>query len=125
MLQNDEEIRSILILVQLMATISHSTAACERAFYAMNRKKTCLPTSLIDARLQGILGICINGVFHDEFDSESAIYRWLSVAKKCHLKRHKPTGPGGPQKNPSKEILNSASEDDVEVEILNKLVTLE
>ena len=75
MLQNDEEIRSILILVQLMATISHSTAACERAFYAMNRKKTCLPTSLIDARLQGILGICINGVFLDEFDSESAIYQ--------------------------------------------------
>ena len=105
MSEHDEEIRSIPILVKLMATISPSTAAFERGFSAMNREKNSLRTSLNDARLQDILRICINGVSLDEFDSESAINQWLSVAKKRHLKGHKLTGSRGPQKNPSKEEL--------------------
>ena len=66
-----------------------------------------------------------NEVSLDEFDNESPIDQWLSVAKKRYLKGLKLTGPRGPKKNPSKEKLNSASEDDVEVEKLNVLVTLD
>lgn len=128
MLENDEEIRNILILVKLMATVSPSTAACERGFSAMNREKNSLRTSLSDARLQDILRICINGVSLDEFDSESALDQWLSTAKKRHLQGHKLTGPRGPQRNPAKTQSNAQSpqdEVDVEEEIIEELLPLE
>ena len=45
LLENDDELQNIIILIQLMATASHSTAACKRRFSAMNREKTSLHTS--------------------------------------------------------------------------------
>ena len=44
LLENDEEILNIPVLIQLMATISPSKAACERGFSAMHREKTSLHT---------------------------------------------------------------------------------
>ena len=125
MLENDEEICSILILVKLMATISPSTAACERDFCAMNREKTSLRTSLSDGMLRDILRISMNGVSLEEFDSESALEQWLSVAKKRHLRRHKLTGPRGPQKNPTKAQPKAQDEVDLEAEVMNELLSLE
>ena len=128
MLENDEEIRNIIILVKLMATISPSTAACEHGFSAMNREKNSLRTSLSDARLQDILRICINGVSLDEFDSESALEQWLSVAKKRHLQGHALTGPRGPQTNPAKkrpETVTSQNQDEVDLEeVMEELLKL-
>ena len=55
MLENDEEIQNILVLIQLMATISPSTAAFEHEFLAIKRQKAGLHTSLKDGWLEGIL----------------------------------------------------------------------
>ena len=61
LLENDEEIQNIIVLIQLMATISPSTTACEYRFSAVNREKTSLCMSLKDDRLEDILQICVNG----------------------------------------------------------------
>ena len=85
LLGNDEKIQNILVLIQLMATISPSTAACECGFSAMNREKTSLRTSLKDDRLEDILRICVNGESLERFDSGRSLEMWLSMVKKCHL----------------------------------------
>ena len=54
LLENDEEIQDILALIQLMVTISPSTATCECGFPAMNREKITLCSSLKDDKLEDI-----------------------------------------------------------------------
>ena len=81
LLENDVEIQNILALIQLMATISPSTAACESGFSAMNRGKTSFRISLKDYRCNNILWICINGELLEKFDSRRSFEMWLSVAK--------------------------------------------
>ena len=54
-IENDEKIQNILVIIQIMATISPSTAASQCEFSAMNKKKTSLHTSLKDDRLDDIL----------------------------------------------------------------------
>ena len=81
LLENDVEIQNILALIQLMATISPSTAACESVFSAMNRGKTSFRISLKDYRCNNILWICINGELLEKFDSRRSFEMWLSVAK--------------------------------------------
>ena len=61
LLENDEEIQDILVLIQLMATISPSTATCEHGFSDMNREKTTLCSSLEDDKLEDIWQIWVNG----------------------------------------------------------------
>ena len=85
LLENDEDIQNILVLIQIMATISPSTAACKCGFSAMNREKTTLHTSLKDDRLENILQICINDESLEKFHSRRSLEMWLLMAKKCHL----------------------------------------
>ena len=54
LLENNEEIQDILVLIQLMVTISPSTATCECGFSAMNREKITLCSSLKDDKLEDI-----------------------------------------------------------------------
>ena len=93
LLENDEKIQNILVLIQIMATISSSTAASQCAFSAMNTKKTSLHTSLKNDRLDDILRICVNGESFENIYSRRSLEMWLSMAKKCHLRRHRLTGP--------------------------------
>ena len=46
LLQNEEEFKALLPILEIMLTISVSTASCERGFSAMNRQKTSLRTRL-------------------------------------------------------------------------------
>ena len=103
-----------------MATISPSTAACECGFSAMNREKTSLRTSLKDDRLEDILRICANGESLEKFNSGRSLEIWLSMAKKCHLRGYRLTGPRGPNKK-----SNVNNEDELEAQIMDELVPLE
>ena len=120
LLENYEEIHNIIVLIQLMATISPSIAACEHGFSAMNREKTSLRTSLKDDRLEDILQICINGESIEKFDGRRSLEMWLSMAKKHNLRGHRLTGPPGPNKK-----SNVNNEDELEAQIMDERVPLE
>ena len=82
LLENDD-----LALIQIMATISPSTAACKCGFSVMNREKTTLRTSLKDDRLENISQICVNGESLEKFHSGRSLERWLLMAKNKSNKR--------------------------------------
>ena len=84
LLENDDKIQIILVLIQLIATISPSTASCERGFSAMNREKTSLCTSLKYDRLEDVLRICMNSELLEKSDSG----RSLDLLK-CGCQRQK------------------------------------
>ena len=118
----DADIKNILVLVELMATISPSTAACERGFSTMKREKTNLRTSLADERLEDIVRICVNGGPLEDFDPSYALDHWLNSAKNRHLKGHMLTGPRGPQK---KTLAREVNETELEMQMLEEFMPLE
>ena len=75
--------QNILVLVDLMLTLSPSTAECERQFSSMNRVKTALRNRLSNDSLQALMKINCDGPSADDFDPEEAITKWLT------------SGPGG------------------------------
>ena len=85
LLENDEEIQNILVLIQLIATISPSTAACEceRGFSTMNREKT----SLQDDRFEDILQFCVNGESLENFIAEDLLKLGCQWQKKMPPQR--------------------------------------
>ena len=119
LLESDEEIQNILVLIQLMATISPSTAACECGFQAINREKTSLHTSRKDDRLEDILQICVNGELLEKFDSWRFLEMWLSLSKNP-TSEDRLTGPRGPNKK-----SNVNNEDELDAQIMDELVPLE
>lgn len=75
--------KNILVLVDLMLTLSPSTAECERQFSSMNRIKTALRNRLSNDSLQALMKINCDGPSDNDFDPEEAINKWLT------------SGPGG------------------------------
>lgn len=75
--------QNILVLVDLMLTLSPSTAECERQFSSMNRIKTALRNRLSNDSLQALMKINCDGPSDNDFDPEEAINKWLT------------SGPGG------------------------------
>ena len=61
MKEGDEEIDGMLILLQIIMTLSSTNAACEMGFSCMNNQKTKLRTSLCNQSLDDIMRICIGG----------------------------------------------------------------
>ena len=88
--RNSEDIRGMIVLLQIMMTISPSTAACERGFSCMNREKTTLRTGLTEGTLDDIMRINIDGSELDNFESNVHVSAWLASAKTVrHLGGHK------------------------------------
>ena len=87
--------KNILVLVDLMLTLSPSTAECERQFSSMNRIKTALRNRLSNDSLQALMKINCDGPSDNDFDPEEAINKWLTsgpggrhtvlLAPKCHF----------------------------------------
>ena len=79
----------MLVLLEIMMTISSSTAACERGFSCMNNQKTTLRTTLAHSTLDDIMRICIDGPTLREFNAERHVKSWTSNAKGTrHIKGH-------------------------------------
>ena len=84
--EKDEDMKGMLILLELMLTFSASTAACERGFSSMNMSKTKLRTGLNLKTLDSLMRISIDGPKIENFDAEKFVACWNKKAiKKRHL----------------------------------------
>lgn len=87
--ENDDELRGMLVLLEIMMTISSSTAACERGFSCMNNQKTTLRTTLSHSTLDDIMRISIDGPPLEELKADSHVQSWISNAKGSrHIQGH-------------------------------------
>lgn len=92
-----ENIKHILPLVNIMLTISPSTAECERGFSAMNKIKTGSRTSMSQDTLKNLMRISIDGPTLEEYKATDSVVHWLNCGKGTrHIHGHRCTGPRGP-----------------------------
>ena len=102
---DSNHIKNISLLVQIMLTISPSTAECERGFSQMNLIKTERRTRLQYESLASLVRINIDGPSLMEFDPKPAISKWLKDSRgKRHIKGHKLSGP-----RPRHHVITSSS----------------
>ena len=82
--------QNILVLVDLMLTLSPSTAECERQFSSIKRMKTALRNRLSNDSLQALMRINCDGPSDNDFDPEEAINKWLTSGPEGrHIAGHK------------------------------------
>lgn len=77
MQQNDPQYSNILCMVELMFSLSGSTAVVERGFSAMNIQKNTLRSGLKQDTLNAIMSISLNGKPLSDFCAETAVNHWL------------------------------------------------
>ena len=82
------DLKSILVLVNIMMTLSPSTAKLERSFSAMKSIKTNLRTKMDQSTLQLLMRINDSSMDIDTFNPKPAINHWLSAAAKPRLILH-------------------------------------
>lgn len=82
--QQDDSLRNIKVLIEIMLTISSSSAACERVFSQMNIIKSPLRSKLTQENLQNQMQIVVNGVSIKEFDPRPSVIYWLKSGNR-HL----------------------------------------
>ena len=83
-------LQNVLVLVEVMLTVSPSRAECERQFSSMNRNKTTLRNRLANDTLQALMKINCDGPSLDDFDPEQALDKWMiSGLEGRHLAGHK------------------------------------
>ncbi|XP_071181304.1 zinc finger protein 862-like [Mytilus edulis] len=82
--QQDDSFRNINVLIEIMLTISSSSAACERVFSQMNIIKSPLRSKLTQENLQNQMQIVVNGVSIKEFDPRPSVVYWLKSGNR-HL----------------------------------------
>ncbi|KAJ1193521.1 hypothetical protein NDU88_002818 [Pleurodeles waltl] len=80
---------NILKLVEMMFTVSVSTAEAERVFSAMNVIKNPLRTRLNQDILQDLMLLKIEGPNFEEYDPSRAIDLWLTTGGTKHVCGHK------------------------------------
>ena len=73
-------IRHFLPLLEIMMTLSMSTAIVERGFSHMNIVKSATHTSLGNNSMNDLLEIKINGPSLSNFKADEAIIHWLDKA---------------------------------------------
>lgn len=78
LLHRPASLSNILKLVEIMFTVSPSTAECERSFSAMNRLKTLNRNSLDQVSLQDLMNIVVHGPTMDDFSPDDSIDVWLT-----------------------------------------------
>ena len=89
--ENDRDVSGMLLLLQIMMTVSSSTAACERGFSCMNRQKSKLRTHLSHQSLDDIMRINIDGDSMENFKPRRHILNWIGNADGFrHVEGHKP-----------------------------------
>ncbi|XP_067654440.1 zinc finger protein 862-like [Haliotis asinina] len=86
----ESNLTNIFPLVNIMLTVSPSTADCESSFSRMNRLKTNLKTSMNQDTLSNLLQINIDGPSFEEFEPQKSIINWLHCGKGIrHVHGHK------------------------------------
>ena len=83
-----EDMKNILVILNIMLVISASTAATERGFSKVNIEKTTLRTRLNRKTLSNIMHIGIENIPVTKFDSRTVLKRWLKTGKR-HIRGHK------------------------------------
>ena len=83
-----EEMPNILVLVEIMMSISVSTASCERGFSQMNNEKSSLRTRMKPEILDDVLRINVERISIEDFDPIPAYTRWIADGPK-HCNGHK------------------------------------
>ena len=79
------DVKDCLVLVDLMMTLSPSTAKCERSFSATNQLKSNVRTRISQERLVDLTRVCSSDVSTKEYCPGPAIFHWILDAK---TKRH-------------------------------------
>ena len=82
--ENPQHLSHILVLVQLLLTISPSTASCERGFSCMNRVKNSQRTCLKNDILNYLMQLSSNGCEVSEYSPDKAVEYWFLSAKCTH-----------------------------------------
>lgn len=80
----------ISTLIELLLTISPSTAACERSFSSMNLIKTPSRSTLSQANLKNQMRIVLSGPSLQDFDASDSVMHWLENCKGGRHLTHKP-----------------------------------
>jgi len=80
-----DNVKDCLILVDLMMTLSPSTAKCERSFLAMNQLKSNVRTRISQRNLVDLMRVRFSDVSTKEYCPGPAISHWILDAK---TKRH-------------------------------------
>ena len=91
-----DHISCILPLVNIMLTISPSTAECERGFSLMNGLKTQNRTSIKQDTLSCLMRIKVDGSDFESFLPAESLNNWLESGNR-HIHGHKLSGPRGPR----------------------------
>ena len=78
--ENDAVITGMLLLLQIMMTVSSSTAACEHGFSCMNRQMSKLRTHLSHKSLDDIMRINIDGDSMKNFKPRRHVMNWIEKA---------------------------------------------
>ena len=87
--ENDDDIKGMLLMLELMMTFSGSTAACERGFSSMNWQKTNLRTTMAHETLVNVIRINVDGGACADFNPTEHVESWLRNTKGTrHLKGH-------------------------------------
>ena len=80
----------ILPLIEMMLTLSMSTAIVERGFSHMNNIKDSTRTLLGNNNLNNLLEVKINGPSLEDFAPEAAILHWMDKGKGTrHVNGHR------------------------------------
>ena len=80
-----DDVKDCLVLIDLLVTLSPSTAKCERGFSTMNQLKNSMPTLMNQDTLTALMRVRSSNLNVANFCATSAIQRWMSGAK---TKRH-------------------------------------
>ena len=107
--ENPQHLQHILVLVQLLLTLSPSTASCERGFSCMNRVKNSQRTCLQNDILNDLMQLSANGCDVDEYSPDKAVEHWFFSGKGTRHLSHKT-----PQRN---RKGNSANKPDEEIDL--------
>ena len=83
-----EDMKNILVILNIMLVISASSCAAERGFSKLNIEKTSICTRLNSKTLSNIMRIGIENIPMTKFDSRSVLKRWLKTGKR-HIRGHK------------------------------------
>ncbi|KAG1675183.1 Protein NDRG3 [Nymphon striatum] len=112
--QNDS-LTAILPIINIMLTISPSTAQCERGFSAMNGLKTQYRTSLNQNSLSHLMRVKVDGPSVKDFNPTDSLVTWINSGKSTkHLKGHKLSGKRNPRPGPAVLADTSSSDGSVE-----------
>lgn len=96
--EEHQKIKSILPIINIMLSISPTTAECERGFSTMNMIKTQGRTSMSQSTLQSLVRINVDGPKMENFSATKSIVHWMDCTPGTrHIRGHKLSGPRGPR----------------------------